>query len=284
MFKNFLVIFVVTVLIVFRASSQSPGEPLPPTTVIPHYLIAVNFNTTTVLVFPAAVRPVDRGDKDVIAQKQPGVENVLKLKAARRNFPLTNLHVFTADGRIYAFDVAYTDSLASTNDLSRLLPDNETPHPTTTILLTHEPVNVAQMQSLIDSLRRIPLMRHAPASRHDRMTFKLQRIAFSGPLLFFSLQITNRSNLDYQMDFVRLYIRDRQKAKRTSVQETEAVPAYADSLLTIPGKTTADYIVAIPAFTLTDGKQFLVEAYEKNGGRTKTLNIANKYLFRASKL
>jgi conjugative transposon TraN protein len=284
MYKHLLVFIAFTILTAFHAFCQSAGAPLPTSTLVPHFLIAVNVNTTTVLVFPAAVRPVDRGDKDVLAQKQTGVENVLKLKAARRNFPMTNLHVFTADGRIYAFDVAYTDSLASTHDLSRLVPDNASARSITPILLTREPINVDQMHWLVDALGKIPAIRHAPVSRHDRMKFKLERIAFSGPLLFFSFQMTNRSNLDYHIDFVRLYVRDRQKAKRTSVQETELAPAYADSLLTVPGKTTARYVIAIPAFTLTDGKQFLVEAYEKNGGRTMTLHIPNRLLFKASKL
>jgi len=56
-----------------------------------------------------------------MAQKQPGVENVLKVKAARKDFPPTNLHVFTADGRVYAFDVSYSPNPPQTTyDLTKL--------------------------------------------------------------------------------------------------------------------------------------------------------------------
>src|SRR5580658_5431695 len=106
-----LFIIALTLLGIPPAQSQPTSRDLPTTTLIPHYRVPVTYNSTTVLVFPAPVRPVDRGDRDVLAQKQPGADNVLKLKAARRNFPPTNLHVFTADGRLFGFDVIYTDSL-----------------------------------------------------------------------------------------------------------------------------------------------------------------------------
>ncbi|HVU97741.1 MAG TPA: conjugative transposon protein TraN [Puia sp.] len=267
-----------------RLYGQSMATPLPSSTIVPHHLIAISYNTTTVLVFPAAVRPVDRGDQDILAQKQPGADNVLKLKAARKNFPLTNLHVFTADGRIYAFDVIYTDSLASTHDLTALptrTPAGPSENP---VQLTGESVNTEAMTAFLDSLRCLPPLHHGPVNRHDKMTFRLQRIGFAGSLFFFRFEIANHSNLDYTIDFLRMYIRDRQRAKRTSVQEHEMTPVFLDSLSIVPGKATCQYVLVIPAFTLTAGKQFLVEAYEKNGGRIMTLNIRNKYLFKASKL
>jgi len=283
MYKNFLLSFLFGAFAVVRSYCQSGSVPLPPFTLIPHYLVTVNFNTTTVLVFPAAVRPVDRGDRDILAQKQPGVDNVLKLKAARKDFPVTNLHVFTADGRIYAFDVVYSDSLATTRDLSGLL-DNRNTFPPGIVQLSGEAFNSAQLTELLDSFQMLPVHVHGPVNHRDKMIIRLQRIAFAGPLIFVNFRLANRSNLDYNIDFFRMYIRDRQKAKRTSVQEHEVYPVYSDTLRVIPGRTAVEYTLVIPAFTLTAGKQFLVEAYEKNGGRTLSLDVSNKVLFKATKL
>lgn len=266
-----------------HSNAQSCAAPLPPATLIPHHLICVNFNTTTVLVFPAPVRPVDRGDRDILAQKQPGVENVLKLKAARKNFPVTNLHVFTADGRLYAFDVAYSDSLASTHDLASLLPETSA-QPGNPVQLSQTPLNSEEMENDVATLKGLPSVHTGSVNRRDLMTFRLERIAMAGPLLLFRFRISNRSNLDYPLDFVRMYIRDRQKAKRTSVQEHEITPVFQDSASTIGGHASQTYVVAVPVFTLADGKQFLLEAYEKNGGRTLSLRVRNKTLFNARKL
>jgi conjugative transposon TraN protein len=266
--------------------AQSAEIPLPCTTLIPHYVLSVSYNSTTVLIFPAAVKPqpIDRGDRDILAQKQPGVENVLKLKAARKNFPPTNLHVFTADGRVYAFDVFYTDSLASTRDLTALgTPANYTTQ-TSLIILSAEPLNSDQMGQYVNKLRRSPVRKSGPADRKNKMSLQLENVAQGGPYLFFKFRLENHSNLDYTLDFMRLYIRDQQKAKRTSVQEREISPIYEDSTFQIPGDSGITHILAVPAFTLAGGKQFIVEAYEKNGGRSLTLYIKNKALFKARRL
>jgi conjugative transposon TraN protein len=263
--------------------AQQPGIPLPATTLIPHYRLAIAYNTTTVLVFPAAVKPVDRGDRDVIAQKQPGVENVLKLKAARKNFPITNLHVFTADGKLFAFDIVYTDSLASTHNLTLLdlsSPADSQP----VVLLSKEPVNTSEMQTFVQRIKNEPATHRGPADSRNKMSIRLDRVSIAGPLILFRFRIANHSNLDYNMDFLRLYIRDRLKAKRTSVQEKEILPVYEDADLTIPGDSITTHVIAVPAFTLAGGKQFVVEAYEKNGGRSLTLYVKNKILLKARKL
>ena len=268
----------------FRVSAQDQQIQLPAATLVPHYILSISYNTTTVLIFSAPVRPVDRGDRDILAQKQPGVENVLKLKAARKNFPETNLHVFTADGKVYAFDILYTDSLASTRNLTWLSDRTKDQADGPVTILTGQPVNSEQMAQYIQQLKSLSHTHHGPTGHADRMTVRLDRVGIAGPLLLFRLQMANHSNLDYHLDFIRLYVRDRQKAKRTSVQEREILPVYEDSVTTIPGDSAVTHILALPAFSLADGKQFVLEAYEKNGGRNLTLYIKNKVLFKAKKL
>ncbi len=283
--KQFLYFpLIICLLATSHLRAQQSELQLPLYTLIPHYVLTVGYNTTTVLIFSAPVKPVDRGDRDILAQKQPGVENVLKLKAARKNFPATNLHVFTADGKIYAFDVFYTDSLASTHDLTALNLSAPTQASAPVAILSNEPVNSGQMDRYVSAIKDLPSLHHGPSDKSERMTFKLERVGLAGPLLLFRFHIANHSNLDYNLDFIRLYVRDRQKTKRTSVQEREITPVYEDTLAPIPGDSSITHVLAIPAFTLAGGKQFVIEAYEKNGGRNLTLYIKNKTLFRAKKL
>jgi len=262
--------------------AQRPANDLPYYTVIPHYKLSVSYNTTTVLVFASAVKPIDKGDRTVIAQKQPGVDNVLKLKAARRNFLPTNLHVFTSDGRLYAFDLTYTDSIASTFNLSRLIPTGGSDS-NTTVLFTNEPLNSEQMSQYINSVKSLPIS-HYTSRRHFKMKFQLETIGMASHLLFFRFSITNLSNLDYNIDFIRLYVRDKQKTKRSSIQEQEILPVYQDSETSVPGNSSIIHVVAVPAFTLADNKQLVVELFEKNGGRSVTLHLKNNQLFKANNL
>src|SRR5205085_5963418 len=70
--------------------------------------ITVTCNKTTHLIFPYAIRSIDRGSPDVLAQKAPGSGNVLQLKAARADFAETNVTVITADNKLYPFKVNYS--------------------------------------------------------------------------------------------------------------------------------------------------------------------------------
>ena len=71
---------------------------------VPPYGLEVTFNKTVHLIFPAAICYVDLGSADIIAGKADGSENVLRVKAALRDFSReTNLAVITEDGSYYTF-------------------------------------------------------------------------------------------------------------------------------------------------------------------------------------
>jgi Domain of unknown function (DUF4138) len=60
---------------------------------------------TTSLVFPFSILHVDRGSKDILVQPVQEAENILLVKAGLKDFPETNLSVFTSDGSVYTFQV-----------------------------------------------------------------------------------------------------------------------------------------------------------------------------------
>ncbi|MGG6549675.1 UNVERIFIED_CONTAM: conjugative transposon protein TraN, partial [Prevotella sp. 15_C9] len=68
------------------------------------------FSKTVHVIFPSAIRYVDLGSSDLLAAKADGTENVLRVKAALRDFSReSNLSVITEDGAYYSFNVKYAD-------------------------------------------------------------------------------------------------------------------------------------------------------------------------------
>ena len=83
---------------------------------IPPYGLEVTFSKTVHIIFPSAIRYVDLGSADIIAGKADGSENVLRVKAALRDFSReTNLAVITDDGNYYTFNVKYADEPTKLN-------------------------------------------------------------------------------------------------------------------------------------------------------------------------
>ena len=71
---------------------------------IPPHGLEVTYDKTVHILFPASVKYVDLGSEDLIAGKADGAENVIRVKAAVKNFKKeTNMSVITEDGSFYTF-------------------------------------------------------------------------------------------------------------------------------------------------------------------------------------
>ena len=89
---------------------QGMSRAIPNGRMVVPYGLEVTFDKTTHLIFPAAICYVDLGSNNLIAGKAEGAENVLRVKAAVRDFETeTNLSVICDDGSLYSFNVKYAD-------------------------------------------------------------------------------------------------------------------------------------------------------------------------------
>ena len=106
---------------------QGYTRPLTFNRMIPPYALEVTFNKTVHVIFPSAIRYVDLGSADLLAAKADGTENVLRVKAALRDFSReSNLAVITEDGAYYAFNVKYADEPVKLSvEMSDFLHDGE---------------------------------------------------------------------------------------------------------------------------------------------------------------
>ncbi len=75
--------------------------------------LCLSTEKTTSLVFPFAIRHVDRGTPSVLAQQVKEMPNLLLVKAGAKDFPETNLSVATEDGSLYAFTICYDKNPAT---------------------------------------------------------------------------------------------------------------------------------------------------------------------------
>jgi conjugative transposon TraN protein len=101
-------------------------------------------------------------------------------------------------------------------------------------------------------------------------------------ILFYQVSVENRSAIDYTIDFIRFFIRDKNKGRRTAVQEIELKPIYTvGNLNKVPAKQTSTIVFALEKFTIPDAKKMQLQINEKNGGRHFSLRIKNKDLMKA---
>src|SRR6478609_2380474 len=114
--KKCVVVIVGIFIVSFQMKSVAQqNQSTVETTNIEPYKISVSFNKTSNLIFPNAIKSVDRGSSVILVQKARGVENILQVKAAQQGFAPTNLSVITGEGKFYSFIVDYANEPSPMN-------------------------------------------------------------------------------------------------------------------------------------------------------------------------
>lgn len=260
------------------ALAQGPADGLR-TAIIEPYPLTVTFNKTTNLIFPYAIKSVDRGSRDVLTQKASGVENILLVKASKENFSETNLSVITADGKLYSFLLTYSKSPALLN--ISFLKDTAFENTSTSVLL--QPQNdEAQMQATSQWVAKRKRMLYGIRQKAYDMRLQLSGIYIKNDVFYFHLEIRNKSNISYDLDMLRFFVKDEKKFTRTASQEIELQPLYAyGDTAVVREQSKNTIVVALPKFTIPEKKHLFIQLMEKAGGRHMSLHVHNRTLLRA---
>jgi conjugative transposon TraN protein len=238
--------------------------------------VDISFSKTTSMIFQYPIVNVDRGSPDLIAQKVEEAANILQMKARRRNFAVTNLTVITADGIVHHFYVSYSD------------------HPVSQVYRIAEGLIRAQFEGSRSDIEyeiatdRILNHRSSGVVAGDkgfRIKFAVKRIYVHDDMLFLSVYVRNNSNIKYDIQSLRFFIRDKKRLKRTASQEIELIPLYVrNETKSVNGNGSAEMVFVFSKFTIPDLKTLDVELFERNGGRNLKLHLGNHSIVRAETL
>lgn len=266
--KNIRLWLIIGILIITIAGSAQENQRIKDNNV------QLSYSKTTSIVFPYAVKSIDRGSHDVLVQKAKGVENILLLKAGRQNFSQTNLTVVTADGKLYGYILNFDEQCPTLNLTAELSPNYDKE-----VLFAKENEN----QKEIQQYSQLALSKKKKVSGLSTSKFSVQLkvngIFIHQDVIYFRVLLGNNSRINYDVDQLRFFIRDQKKSKRTASQELEIMPLFSTSDFSkISDNSELTLVFAISKFTIPDKKQFTLQLIEKNGGRHIELNIKNSDL------
>lgn len=256
---------------------------------IPPYGLEVTFEKTTHIIFPSSVRYVDLGSANLIAGRADGAENVIRVKAAVKEFETeTNFSVITDDGSFYSFNVKYASEPEKLNiEMKDFLHDGEV------VNRPNNSLDIFLKELGNESPRLVWLINRSIYQNNERIVkhigshlfgiqYLLKGIYVHNGLLYLHTQVKNETNVSFDIDFVRMKIVDKKVAKRTAIQEQVIYPVRAYNLANhIKGKATERTVYAIDKITIPDDKQLVIELFEKNGGRHQSFVVENDDLNRA---
>lgn len=224
--------------------------------------LKLSTDKTTALVFPFAIRYVDRGTKDVIVQ-QVRDSKVLLVKAAVKQFTETNLSVLTEDGHVYSFNVRYAAT-----------PDS---------LVIELPIfSSANVETYARSIADNKAIIRGPTDKSWSMEATITGIYVREDGLYFQILLSNHSAINFDTEVLRFYTSDRKRWKRTAAQEVDCTPLF---IAGNPGQVKAYshsvLVVALKKMTIPDAKFLGIQVMEKNGGRHLQLKVGNSEILKA---
>ncbi|WP_324680828.1 conjugative transposon protein TraN [Hymenobacter sp. GOD-10R] len=270
----------------FSAMAQQKALPfltIDSQNLISSYHLGVGFQKTTHLIFPSAVTYVDLGSGSIIADKAQGAENIVKVKANASSFVQTNMTVLTADGKLYSFlvDFERDPKIINVNFANTITGGGA---PLVQASKAAKTKNTMEATAADVSAKKRTVRRHDV--RKDDVTLGLHGLYTADDLFYFQMYMFNKSNIGYDIDLLKFYVRDKKTVKRTAVQESEVAPRYVynSSHNAIAGNTLLERVYVYPKFTIPDDKVLVVEMFEKGGGRHLSLKITNQDILKARML
>lgn len=259
--------------------------------------IEVGFTKTVHILFPAPVTYIDIGSMAIIAGKADGAENVVRVKAAVRDFAEeTNLTVITEDGGFYTFDARYAENPA-TSTIEISVVESPAAQPASAA----EPARADEGRVL---LREVGRERPATVKRvlsdiyrqnradvkgiHTRkygVEVEVRGIYVHNDVIYLHVQIANNTNISFEVDYRRFVVADRKAARRTAQQQRIIEPLrVCNDPSIVRGHQRQRIVFALPKLTLEEDKILLLEIAEKDGARHQCLEISSKELLGAKAL
>lgn len=259
--------------------------------------IEVGFTKTVHILFPAPVTYIDIGSMAIIAGKADGAENVVRVKAAVRDFAEeTNLTVITEDGGFYTFDARYAENpVTSTIEIAAAESPEAQPASASVparadegrVLLREvgreRPATVKRVLSDIYRQNRADVK--GIHTRKYGVEVEVRGIYVHNDVIYLHVQIANNTNISFEVDYRRFVVADRKAARRTAQQQRIIEPLrVCNDPSIVRGHQRQRIVFALPKLTLEEDKILLLEIAEKDGARHQYLEISSKELLGAKAL
>jgi len=221
-------------------------------------ILTVSDSKTSHLVCPDKVNYVQAGDYTLVqAEVVPELSNLIRIKALQPFEKPTSLTVVCAD-QIYSFELQYGNDAPITYSI-------ETFDSQKALTFSGKMMPDYLLKDLCDQvLDRQRQDYRKRKTEKDGIKVRLNSISLKNDALFFELQITNKTNMAYDVESFNFWITDKKKSKATNIQEYQIFPEYQQNKVQrIYGDVTVREVFVIQKMTIPDQRILKIEMGKK---------------------
>ncbi|WP_339714624.1 DUF4138 domain-containing protein [uncultured Kriegella sp.] len=244
--------------------------------------IYANDTKNVALFFPEPIRQGVTGADNFVFTYNREKEQYFGLLQATPGVE-SNLLVINGDGFVFSYILRYKKQLSKLNYFIPLTNSIGNERPIVQDSVRSQSLDIVKTKYDYRKFCSALLKRKPQNSilkrRNEGIVLSVERIVFDRAALYFVLEIKNNSTLDYDMNFLELFIETRQKGKKKSAQRLFQKPLYTYNLPSkIPKNETVRFVYVLPKFSLSNDRRVVMELYEENGERSVELKIPHRFI------
>lgn len=230
--------------------------------------LTVNENVTTIVTASEPVKLVDLST-DKIAGDQP-IENTVRLKPKEASKDGDILAIVTIVTERYRtqYGLVYTSKMSEAVTDKEILPAERTAYAHPSVTMSQE-----EMYRYARKIWNSPARFRDVSCKGHGMRMRLNNIYTCGDYFFIDFSVSNRTNIRFDIDEIRLKLTDKKITKATNSQTIELKPEMMLEKATSFSKGYRN-VVAVKKLTFPDEKVLTIEMSEDQiSGRTMKLEI-----------
>ncbi len=270
-------IIILTVIISAFAKAYSQSNQLLDT-------IYANDTKNVALFFPEPIRQGITGSDNYVFTYNREKEQYFGLLQATPGKE-SNLLVINKNGSIFSYIVKYKKQLSK---LNYFIPTTDSIGNVKPVIKTSKEVSkritLADASHLyykrfstylLNKKQRIGRVK----KRRENIALSVENIVFDKEQLYVIVKIDNRSSLDYDVNFLNLFVETRQKGKKKSLQRIYKEPVYKHELPErIEAGRAKRLVYVMPKFSIANDRRVVLELNEMDGERNIELKISHRYI------
>lgn len=244
--------------------------------------IYANDQKNVALFFPEPIRQGITGSDNFVFTYNRENEQYLGLLQAKPGKE-SNLLVVNRDGSVFSYIIKYKERLSKINyfiPISNSI-GNEKP-------IVNDSIKIADSEAsdtsrykyyeifcayLLDRKQHMGRLK----KRKEGIALSVENIVFDKDELYFVIEITNNSSLDYDLNFLNFAIETRQKGKKKSLQKLYQEPLFQYNVPSRIAKSeTVRLVYVLSKFSLSNERRAILELKERNGERNVKLKIGHR--------
>jgi hypothetical protein len=263
------VLLIVGFLIGYCVSAQETTIPL----------LQISHQGTTTVVFPAAIKELDIGSREVACKRVGDKPNCIWIKAVSDHLRPTNITILTSDDRLYVLNVAYSEAPAS------WVMKVDTSH----AMLIEGMAVRGKYPELVEEIQK----KDERPKRCKRAVVKKSKQGLRATLRDWAYQkgsyamdweLSNRAAVPFELGRIQYWIVTDNHSKRSATQSV-AVPVYAvhPETTAIQQEGKQHILVTVPTFWLTKNQYAKIVWMDKKGERYLQVSIKPRHQRKISK-